>query len=282
MGPDLSPRVREVCTAIVLGALGDFVLTLPLLCALRQRGPVALCTRGGYRVLLPAALADLPFVDTEGPAGAMLFTAGAPLPPPLDALLSGAEVHAFVRSDPVLERRCRKAGARRIVWHPPRPTSPPHLVARSFAEAGIELPPGLLETPVMPRPAGTARALWLHPGSGSPAKSIPPAELVRLAAREAGAHSGRLIVSFGEADLALQEPVGAALAGAGLRFDAVVCPSLGELRRYLERDAAAFIGPDTGVTHLAAALGIPVTAVFRTTDPAIWRPVGSVQVVQVA
>ncbi len=267
--------------ALTLGALGDFVLTLPLLRALQERGPLALWTRGGYRALLPAALQGIPFVDIEGPAGALLFAPGAPVPRGLAGALQGADAHLFMAPDQGFGDRLRRAGARRLVWHPPRPASPPHIVERFFVEAGIEPPAALLETPVMPRPATVrAGALWLHPGSGSPAKNIPLAELVRLA-RQEGAGAGRpLIVSFGEADMALQGPVRQAFAAHGLDCEAVVCPSLGELRRRLEADAAAFIGPDTGVTHLAAALGIPVTAVFRATDPAVWRPVGTVRVVR--
>jgi heptosyltransferase-3 len=38
------------------------------------------------------------------------------------------------------------------------------------------------------------------------------------------------------------------------------------------RQASHFYGTDTSVTHLAAATGIPVTAIFGPTDPAIWGP----------
>jgi len=38
--------------------------------------------------------------------------------------------------------------------------------------------------------------------------------------------------------------------------------------------ANGFIGNDSGITHLAAALGIPVVALFGPTDPAIWAPRG--------
>ncbi|MGA2679307.1 MAG: glycosyltransferase family 9 protein [Sedimentisphaerales bacterium] len=37
----------------------------------------------------------------------------------------------------------------------------------------------------------------------------------------------------------------------------------------------AFLGNDSGITHLAAALGIRTVAVFGPTDPAVYRPIGS-------
>jgi hypothetical protein len=38
--------------------------------------------------------------------------------------------------------------------------------------------------------------------------------------------------------------------------------------------ASVFIGNDSGVSHLAAAVGTPVVALFGPTDPAIWAPRG--------
>jgi ADP-heptose:LPS heptosyltransferase len=34
------------------------------------------------------------------------------------------------------------------------------------------------------------------------------------------------------------------------------------------------VGNDSGVSHLAAALGTPTVAVFGATDPAVWAPRG--------
>jgi ADP-heptose:LPS heptosyltransferase len=34
------------------------------------------------------------------------------------------------------------------------------------------------------------------------------------------------------------------------------------------------IGNDTGITHLAAAIGAPTVALFGPTDPAVWGPRG--------
>ena len=38
--------------------------------------------------------------------------------------------------------------------------------------------------------------------------------------------------------------------------------------------AKVYIGNDSGVSHLAAAVGTPVIAMFGPTDPAIWAPRG--------
>ena len=42
------------------------------------------------------------------------------------------------------------------------------------------------------------------------------------------------------------------------------------------RKASHYYGTDTSVTHLAAATGIPVTAIFGPTDPSIWGPLPNV------
>ena len=39
--------------------------------------------------------------------------------------------------------------------------------------------------------------------------------------------------------------------------------------------ARVYIGNDSGITHLAAAVGIPVVAIFGPTDPAVWAPRGA-------
>ncbi len=47
--------------------------------------------------------------------------------------------------------------------------------------------------------------------------------------------------------------------------------SLGETAWVLSR-ARIYIGPDTAVTHLAAALGVPVVALYGPTNPVKWGP----------
>ena len=47
--------------------------------------------------------------------------------------------------------------------------------------------------------------------------------------------------------------------------------SLAELTEIIQ-NAQLFIGVDTGATHLAAATGIPVIALFGATNPVVWSP----------
>ena len=46
----------------------------------------------------------------------------------------------------------------------------------------------------------------------------------------------------------------------------------------LARIAVAFVGNDSGVSHLAAAVGASGVAIFGPTDPARWRPLGPGQI----
>ena len=55
--------------------------------------------------------------------------------------------------------------------------------------------------------------------------------------------------------------------------DAVRIDNLLELASWLST-ARLYIGNDSGITHLAAAVGVPVLAIFGPTDPALWAPRG--------
>ena len=54
---------------------------------------------------------------------------------------------------------------------------------------------------------------------------------------------------------------------------AVRIDDLYELACWLAK-ARLYIGNDSGITHLAAAVGTPVLALFGPTDPEVWAPRG--------
>lgn len=93
----------------------------------------------------------------------------------------------------------------------------------------------------------------LHPYSGGARKNWPLEHFRTLAS-----HFGNVAWTCGPEE---------ELPGA-VRF-----ADLAELGRWIS-GARLFIGNDSGITHLAAAVGTPTLAVFGPTDPAIWCPAG--------
>jgi ADP-heptose:LPS heptosyltransferase len=108
--------------------------------------------------------------------------------------------------------------------------------------------------------------LAVHPRSGSAAKSWPVDRFAELVARD-GARLPWLLVE-GPADAAAAETL-AGVPGA-VRARELPPRVLGTLLS----QAGAYVGNDSGVSHLAAAWGAPTLALFGPTDPAVWAPLG--------
>jgi heptosyltransferase I len=101
----------------------------------------------------------------------------------------------------------------------------------------------------------------LNPGAGWGAKQWPPERYGGLARclAEAGL---KPLINVGPGEETLAQAVEEAGGGSALSF----AGSLSELLA-LTRRAKLFVGGDTGPLHLAAALGIPVVAIFGPTSP---------------
>jgi len=108
-----------------------------------------------------------------------------------------------------------------------------------------------------PRDAGERYAA-IHPFSGSRRKDWPLENFRALAAQL----EPIVPVEW------CRGPEDPPLAGT-VRFD-----DLYDLACWLAQ-SALYIGNDSGVTHLAAAVGAPVVALFGPTDPAVWGPRGA-------
>ncbi len=114
--------------------------------------------------------------------------------------------------------------------------------------------------------------LALHPGSGSRSgesgKNWPAerfADLARLARDELDL---KVVVLLGPAEAGFSTSALGPVADAMLQTPSLACLS------GILAESAAYVGNDSGVTHLAASCGAPTVAVFGPTDPAVWAPRG--------
>jgi ADP-heptose:LPS heptosyltransferase len=112
------------------------------------------------------------------------------------------------------------------------------------------------------------RILAFHPGSGSPAKNWSPQKFA-LVADWASERAFIFLVS-GPARDARDEVLRAVRKSRPFVLDQLPLPHLAAVLA----KGTAFLGNDSGITHLAARTGIPTVALFGPTDPAVWGPRG--------
>jgi ADP-heptose:LPS heptosyltransferase len=117
----------------------------------------------------------------------------------------------------------------------------------------VGCPPGAI--PHIPCDVARESFAVIHPFSGSPRKNWP---LDKFRALARGLERTMPVRWCG----GREDPP---LEGA------VHIDDLYELACWLAR-AGLYIGNDSGITHLAAAVGTPVLALFGPTDPAVWGP----------
>ncbi len=120
---------------------------------------------------------------------------------------------------------------------------------------------------------GVGEFAILNPGAGWGAKRWP-AQRYGEVARQLAKDGLRCLVNFGPGEEELFQEVNAASGG-------VVRPTKASITGLiaLTRRARLFIGGDTGPMHLAAALQVPVVAIFGPTDPARNGPYGTRSIV---
>lgn len=142
--------------------------------------------------------------------------------------------------------------------------------------AGREAEAVVVPPPAAPPPADIERALRpgfvaVHAPSMWPYKQWPIESYAALV--QALLARGMQVVltgSGGTRDQACIAPL-RSLAAAPTLLDVSGRLDFNQLAGLLAR-AALYVGPDTSVSHLAAATGVPVVAVFGPTNPQRWAP----------
>ena len=269
-------RIGTPALAIHPGALGDVLLAIPALRALRAAsGRVTLAAQPRIGALLET----LELIDGHVAFDALgleaLFVdddARRPRLPPFTRLVCwfGARDPVFVRRLTALVPGALVApstgGGQRIYEH---------LLATVAAPVGdwcvpVVLPAAVraLGTETLAAAGADAPPPWLfvHPGAGSAGKCWPAEAFARAIVTLAGRARMNVVVHQGPADAeaaaALRRHVGAGVVW-------LVEPTLPALAGALAQ-ARVYLGNDSGVSHLAAALGVPALILFNERHLA-WR-----------
>ncbi|MBD0282893.1 MAG: glycosyltransferase family 9 protein [Thermoleophilaceae bacterium] len=268
---------------VVLRALriGDLLTAVPALRALARAFP-----RHERILAAPAALrplVELIEADGDGPAVHRLAPAGELEPLPRELHVPHMAVNLHGRG-PQSHRILRRARPKRVLWFEnpevaesrgaPAWRPGEHEVdrwCRMLAENGVPADPAELDLrpPAGAAPAGTEGATLLHPGAASPARRWPPERFAEVARAEAE-RGRRVIVTGAPGEVALARRVAACAALPRARVLAGRT-DLAELARAVAAAGRVVCG-DSGVAHLATALGTPSVVLFGPTSPAEWGP----------
>lgn len=276
------------------GSLGDVILSLPALHALKQAYPMASLDLMGNSSILELLrgrfYADR--VISIDRADVSLCFAG--LAEPSDPIVNTIKEYDLIVSwlenkEGEFSRHLGRIGAKKIVASRPisQRTTHEHRV-KIFLEAlsplGIPspfLPPQVFPSPedrrlgkeALLRSCGMIKErpiLAIHPGSGGRYKCWGFTRFIeasRLAKEQLGLQP---LFILGPAERGLSVKLKNSLGNDVAILDCVPLPILAGALTW----CSAFLSNDSGVTHLAAALDIPAAAIFGPTDPDLWGPLG--------
>lgn len=273
-------------------------MTLPAIGALRERWPEAHIEILGYPHIIELA-SGRHYADAtrsiEAKPLSGFFIPTAILDPNLMEYFGSFNLVISYLFDPdcVFANNVRRCGVRQFIEASPRPKElhaaahyckPLEALAIYVNEPRPRLFPSEEDRAAASRflqRTGRERIVAVHPGSGSEKKNWPAekfAALCRWLTDEPRHAVSGLLVVQGEAD---EQAVGAlqtllesrpVTLARGLK--------LVELAAVLER-CALFLGNDSGISHLSAAVGAPTVALFGAASLPIWEPRGgSVRVIR--
>ena len=286
LGPDgILNSFRGKILVIRGGAIGDFILTLPAIAALRQAFPSAHIEVLGYSHIVELAvaggLADQARSIDARPLAAF-FARNGELGEDMRDYFSEFDLIISYLYDPdmIFQTNVGRCSPAQFIAGPHRPEEKAGIHATKLYLRPLERL-AIFDADPVPRlriAAGPNKAapkpeesptLALHPGSGSEMKNWPEerwAELVEWLMNETRFN---LLMVGGEAEGERLQSLSAALPPARTRV--AQNQPLRELAGMLT-GCSGFIGHDSGISHLAAAVGLPGLLLWGNTAEGIWRP----------
>jgi ADP-heptose:LPS heptosyltransferase len=276
------------------GAIGDALLTFPVLKALREHYAGTHITLVSHAHVLPLALAfgvaEQAFDFQDIRLSELFSTTGIHSSFTRDLVEQSDLAICWMRdTDGIIEHNLKASGVQHIVIAPGRPSESERLhivdyLARTVGLPGVSVQFSTLaslQNVDLTSKDITNRFVAIHPGSGALQKCWPTSRFATVIKRLWEQNRPVLLLA-GPADSERVDDLLQRLSPPRRPeiFKILTNAPLLEVARYLQT-CKCYLGNDSGITHLAAMLGVPTIAIFGPTDPAIWRPVGpSVQVLQ--
>jgi heptosyltransferase III len=270
------------------GAIGDFILTLPVLAALRQQLPRARLEVLGYphiaQLALAGGLADAVHPIEAGPL-AGFFARDGILDSRWKEFFAGFALILSFLFDPdeVFRANVQRCSKAQFLPGPHRPDEHEGVPAAQVFLKTLERL-AIFDADDVPRltlgggeqhapEAGQEqrRLLAVHPGSGSERKNWPEPRWAELLGELAATTAWEFLLVGGEVEGAKLQRLAAMLPASRTRL-AQHLP-LAELARRLSL-CAGFLGHDSGISHLAAALGLRTLVLWGESVETVWRPPG--------
>jgi heptosyltransferase III len=262
------------------GAIGDFILTLPAIAALRRQFPQAHLEVLGYPHIAQLAVAGglvdrVQPIEARGLAG--FFARNGVLEPDLVDYFSDFDLIISYLFDPdeIFKTNVGRALHGQYITGPHRPDETAGIHATWVYLKPLERL-AIFDADPVPRLTfntqhSTLNLLALHPGSGSDKKNWPEEKWAALIQKIIATTDWNLLLVGGEAEGERLQRLKATLPLA--RCSVAQSLPLAELAQRIQ-SAAAFVGHDSGITHLAAAVGVPCVALWADTLEEVWRPQG--------
>lgn len=266
------------------GALGDTLLTIPALAGLPENAEIALTGRGPGLYFARRWASEIQ--DMEGPGWYRLFSHerhsdALPLTLKPDLVLA-----LFNNPPAALEKNLRSYFPHAdlfIMPSLPPQNLPVHVaehIATCLAQAGLMIDPARAMKHALSRallrpalPPEDRKRFVFHPGSGSPKKNLSLSfwvDLVRRLSLFKAFEGTRPICLLGPAEYAARHPF---LSTPPDGIETVLCQEPEPMETLLST-ACLYLGHDSGVTHLAAMMGLPTVAFFQSPNQTLWRPLG--------
>lgn len=278
------------------GAIGDSLLTFPVIQRLREQDTQPLVTLVGNAAVLPLARAfglaeEVDNYDSR--RWSELFSTDGVRAPELRDLLRHIDRAICWLSDPdgIVKQNLLAAGVKTVmVCSSHAPQEKRHLHRVVYMAETVGLPPIDVTAPFDPPeritpykagshidhpfPAYDPAPIAIHPGSAGTRKCWPMSNFLALIDRLCSRGQPVLLLA-GPAD---HEQLSILLDALTPRYrknllQTLVDAPLLEIAKHLLQ-CQCYIGNDSGITHLAAMLSLPTIAIFGPSDPANWRPLG--------